>query len=696
MRLQSLAAVLLSISSTCGASVTWRQVGWDAYRKYDLHYFRPGEITRQFSSYDHTNGNDDGSHGTYSCFSTEDDGSCVIASHEGPGEIDSIWFTYDVDSVRAIGNITIYLDSNIVLDDSLQRVVDGDLGAPFVWPFVGNTNDTSGGNVIKVPMPYRKGMKVVTEHNPHYYHVVYRTFPEDVRVKTFDPSDRAWDVIRTVQFFGVRDPKTSNAVSASHSFKQNEQSKLAPGKSSTTTVSQGEGVITQFQFRVPEILGGASETDDGRAFGPHGGSSVMLQLDPNNDRCSLTRRVDRSTGNQKVSVTVDGQHVGMLFSGTAQNGVWDDQVLDLDPSTTRHKSTITVGTEFISSDTDANEFMYALHCVPLGSWSLPSYGPSMNWTLMDLVDIGPNNIHDEKAHQYQIHKQTWQGVRELHYTGPRQMRKQASQDLLSNVFITMTFDDNETVRRVPIGSFFGTSLSKTTVRSLLLSVDAMQTNGAFTSYFPMPMMRNATITIENDSTISITPDISLTFQPSSHLSNSKRKEWGYFSTQNRRGPTTPGQVWPVLSTNGPGVSYGLTHTICSTASESDTNMVEGDFQAYIDRTNPPKNPVNSTSAIMLGTGTEDFYESGWFFSDGSYGKYPGDKPMPYDMPFTGLAGKSESHTGRQTKNLCLDMHRLLITDSIPFGSEGISLNFEHGGTGNDDSAEFETTAFYYK
>lgn len=44
---------------------------------------------------------------------------------------------------------------------------------------------------------------------------------------------------------------------------------------------------------------------------------------------------------------------------------------------------------------------------------------------------------------------------------------------------------------------------------------------------------------------------------------------------------------------------------------------------------------------MLGTGTEDFYESGWFFSDASYGRYPGDKPIPYNMPLSCLAEKSE-------------------------------------------------------
>jgi hypothetical protein len=80
---------------------------------------------------------------------------CVIAEDSGPGEISSIWFTRDNGDVSATGRITIVLDGRTVLDDSLQNVVNGGHGAPFVSPLVANADQSSGGVYIKMPMPYR-------------------------------------------------------------------------------------------------------------------------------------------------------------------------------------------------------------------------------------------------------------------------------------------------------------------------------------------------------------------------------------------------------------------------------------------------------------------------------------------------------------------------------------------------------------
>jgi hypothetical protein len=96
---------------------------------------------------------------------------------------------------------------------------------------------------------------------------------------------------------------------------------------------------------------------------------------------------------------------------------------------------------------------------------------------------------------------------------------------------------------------------------------------------------------------------------------------------------------------------------------------------------------------MLGTGTEDFYESGWYFDDADDG---GGTAVPYHMPLVGLAG----HVARQASvgcvGQCLDVHRLMIADSMAFGSGGISMNIEHGPVGNNIQADYETSAYYYK
>ncbi|MDX6282928.1 MAG: hypothetical protein QOH03_3999, partial [Kribbellaceae bacterium] len=131
-------------------------VGWDVYRRLDrLPELQTGVRTKQFSSFGRDGTNNDGFDGTYSCLRTTAAG-CVIAEDDGPGELASIWFTRDEGDVRKIGKITVEVDGRTVLDAQLQDVVDGKLGAPFVYPLVANALQSSGGVYVRVPMPYQK------------------------------------------------------------------------------------------------------------------------------------------------------------------------------------------------------------------------------------------------------------------------------------------------------------------------------------------------------------------------------------------------------------------------------------------------------------------------------------------------------------------------------------------------------------
>src|SRR3954468_10325270 len=88
--------------------------GWQVYRDLtQLPDMRPGAVTRQFSSFDRTGGNNDGFNGTYSCLRTTPAG-CVIAERTGPGQIDSMWFTRDFGSMVKNGRIKVELDGTVV------------------------------------------------------------------------------------------------------------------------------------------------------------------------------------------------------------------------------------------------------------------------------------------------------------------------------------------------------------------------------------------------------------------------------------------------------------------------------------------------------------------------------------------------------------------------------------------------------
>src|SRR5207253_3419484 len=135
------------------------------------------------------------------------------------------------------GKITIELDGKTVLSAAYEDVVSGKLGAPWVWPLVGNLLDTSGGAQIKVPMPYQKSMRVTTQGNPDYFHVIYRQFRDASGIRTFDPTDHALDVIAKLRAFGATDPKAPSGGTGSETANIN-----IPADSQTQLIQvQGSG-----------------------------------------------------------------------------------------------------------------------------------------------------------------------------------------------------------------------------------------------------------------------------------------------------------------------------------------------------------------------------------------------------------------------------------------------------------------------
>jgi D-arabinan exo alpha-(1,3)/(1,5)-arabinofuranosidase (non-reducing end) len=227
-------------------------VGWDAYRRLDrLPYLSAGTESLEVSSFDRSGGDFDIStgnrNGTGGCL-TSGGAGCVIAEDRGAGEVDSIWFTRDGGNVTRIGKIRIELDGQTVIDAPLQSVVDGALGAPFVWPLVVNAAQSPGGVYIKVPMPYRQSMRISVASNLEYYHVDYRQFSTADGVTTFSPSDPALDVLATLRAAGAVDPKPV-APRAAHT---NRVVELPAGAGLTIAESTGSGSISALHLWLPE------------------------------------------------------------------------------------------------------------------------------------------------------------------------------------------------------------------------------------------------------------------------------------------------------------------------------------------------------------------------------------------------------------------------------------------------------------
>jgi hypothetical protein len=227
-----------------------KAVGWDTYRRLDrLPYLSADTETLQVSSFDRTGGNYDittgNQNGSGGCLASGGVG-CVIAEDRGAGEIDSIWFTRDNGNVTRMGAIRIDLDGHTVVEAPLQSLVDGGLGAPFVWPLVANAAQSPAGVYVKVPMPYRKSMRISVASNLQYYHVDYRQFSNTEGVRTFSPSDPAFDVINLLRAAGTIDPKPPAPTAAHH----NRVIELAAGAVTTMAESAGPGTISSLRLQL--------------------------------------------------------------------------------------------------------------------------------------------------------------------------------------------------------------------------------------------------------------------------------------------------------------------------------------------------------------------------------------------------------------------------------------------------------------
>ncbi|GAB2655445.1 DUF2961 domain-containing protein [Kribbella swartbergensis] len=631
-------------------------VGWDVYRNLDrLPELQTGVRTKQFSSFGRDGTNNDGFDGKYSCLRTSAAG-CVIAEDEGPGEVATIWFTRDDGNVTRTGTITIELDGKQVIHTSLQDLADGKLGAPFVYPLVANAKETSGGVYIRVPMPYRHSMRITTQSNPYFYHVGYREFPDATGIRTFDPADKAEDVIALLKAAGTRDPKPAQPDARTKATDLN----LAPGKKVPLADNAGPGEISALRLRLPQIVGLdlKSLADDGRAF--TGSSTFTLKVDPANTGVKLIRRMDLRIGNQRAKVLVDGVEAGEWAPLRAQGAQWHDQTVDLPARLTAGKSQITITNQFISSDLDFNEFTY---------WADSIVGGTAKRT--DTFDLGPNHLAEEQAHGYAITKQNWSGSHAMTYAATEEdaARVKPSDSLLAGVRVQVTIDGQKRVD-APIGEFFGSGLGENPVRSLFFAMDP---DGWYSAWWPMPYVGRATVTLVNNSTYALEGKAEVT------ASRDARKaaglltgKTGYFTAISHRGETTQGRDWTFADVTGRGKFVGVSQTMEGLLADGNTRgYLEGDERVYVDGERTP---------AIHGTGTEDYYESGWYFNAGTY-----------STPFHGNSAH-EVKAGFCTYE-CDGAWRLHITDAIGFHNH-LGFGIEHGQQ-NDHPAIYGSTSFLY-
>ncbi len=234
----------------------------------------------------------------------------------------------------------------------------------------------------------------------------------------------------------------------------------------------------------------------------------------------------------------------------------------------------------------------------------------------------------------------------------------ADVSILSQSILRMYWDDDEFPSvETPLGAFFGVGFGE---QKDYVSLPLEETSGGYNCYWPMPFHKRARWTLTNGSQAEIKSFYyNIDFTARKSLPPGTRHFHAQFRREN---PTTPGGNYTILETRGSGHFVGTALFMTG----PDIALLEGNEMVYID---------GSSSPVIEGTGTEDYFSSGWYFDRGTY-----------SAPYHGLVIKEEHP-------LRISAYRWHIEDAIPF-QRSIRFTIEHGAR-NTATADYSSVAYFY-
>jgi hypothetical protein len=190
------------------------------------------------------------------------------------------------------------------------------------------------------------------------------------------------------------------------------------------------------------------------------------------------------------------------------------------------------------------------------------------------------------------------------------------------------------------------------------------TSGGYNIYWAMPFRRRARITIENRSR-----EVAERFYFNVDVEAYERLPDSvlYFHAQFRRTATRAGEPVTLLEATGRG-HYAGTLLSMQPRRGRGLGYLEGNERVFID---------GETTPSIIGTGTEDYFSSGWYYDTG-----------PYSAPYHGATIK-DTLSGR------VSTYRWHVQDPIPF-TRSLRFTIEHGGTNETRDVDYTSVAFWYQ
>lgn len=229
-------------------------------------------------------------------------------------------------------------------------------------------------------------------------------------------------------------------------------------------------------------------------------------------------------------------------------------------------------------------------------------------------------------------------------------------DALRGLLLEIGFDGAEPTVRAPLGDFFGCGFGAVDSQGLLLGWE----RGTGYCHLPMPYRQRLRIVLRNTTATEQRVGIAALTEVGEPAAAA-----GTLHAEFRCTDRVGDALYEFGSIRGPGKYVGITQAMQGVG---DLWYLEGNEQFFVDGEAKPS---------ILGTGSEDFYNGGWYWDQGTFA-----------LPLHGLGVKAEWTTNRTTP------WRMQLSDAVPF-TNGLVARIEHGSRNEVRDAYYSSVVYWY-
>jgi hypothetical protein len=571
----------------------------------------------------------------------------VICQVQGPAVVERLWmitFPLNFDA-----RIRFYFDGEAIprVNKTFNELFLQQ-SAPFIKPLVQNLYESSGGFWSYIQMPVAQSLIVTIDTAALFGQFGVRQLPRDTVVQSWTATQNNSYLTNEFNKSGTY-PKTNFALTT----KDSSVVAVLPSQTVQVFSNSGSNVIEGIQLQLPQLDYMYSDFIKDKGNFHKGTSKFTMQINGNADSVLLIKRSNkcyhldfnfRSLAENAV-MKVDNLNAGTWRNtGYRTYRYWKNDTFRIPKALYQGKNQITIQAQYSSGE----------------PWNESYYWISCNNILTDSLDVGTGS--SETTHAYSVTNVQVNLYSEINnrYDAPKPV-KQKNRQLLDSVYLRIYFD-NETTPSIsaPLGLFFATGVNDVTY---MRSIPCGNINGWFYNYFSMPYWQNVKMELENKSSVPVSSAILKVLTAANPYD---RKETGYLKTVLRK--ETKGfsdkSDYLVADVSGSGKYVG---TVIEADQNNDTAFcwLEGDERIYVD---------DAGSPVFYGTGTEDYFNSTfYFFFD------------EYSLAQNGTTNSDDFYHK--------SMYRFHLTDPIYF-EKHLRFQIEHGDF-NNKLGNYQSLSFFY-